>query len=561
MNTLFCVGFDRTPNQSVPDKRRQHDIQEKTITNLYKVSKDNIKSFISFIGEQGSTFSPGTFDFSFYDIGANRDYFKQMQLFVLDFDNSITFNEVKKRADLYEIPILFAVETIESTDQSHFRVAFLNDVSITDLKVTEIILEALIIIFPEASAESKDITRICFGGKNVLYLDKSAPQMNIESLIRNMTLYLKDSRGDTKYKKHLSRFAHRTGIGLTEDKLLNIQMLYDLDKSEIDLISGKISPQSTITEKIIVGSGENLPNKMYLIWFNQLRNNTIDPSVKKNSKNFHRSGFLNNVRQKCQLFRDFESNDRKLNDNELFGLGTNINKIESGAKRFRKILEKHKYFDEQQKKYSDWSFYLSYTKNYMSMPCDYYCPYKDKCQHDIDIRKTSKPSLQEITRISNYKESFVTLSEAEKDFELHFMKAITSTERIWHIIKAQTALGKTTTYLKFLKNTHLKILIVVPTIILKNEVYKKAIKEFGIDNITKSPSIEEYKLTDDLNNYIKHLRKIGKPTNPFLKKKIKENHPCSKILEKYLKKQSDFLNPMGMELQLTEDCSLWMKKH
>jgi hypothetical protein len=90
------------------------------------------------ISLDGRTFCPATFK----DGKRSKESFEQQQLFALDFDGGISFEEVKTRTEKYELPILFAYDTL-STEHDKFRVVFLNDVSVTDRKVAETMQQAM----------------------------------------------------------------------------------------------------------------------------------------------------------------------------------------------------------------------------------------------------------------------------------------------------------------------------------------------------------------------------------------------------------------------------------
>jgi hypothetical protein len=112
------------------------------------VNSDNIKKIVGDIAAKGYSFSPATFN----DGLRCKNNFQQIQLFPLDFDGDISFEDVKKRAYHYDLPILFAYDTFSSEDHDKFRVMFLNDVPIADRVIAEAMLLALGTIFREADA-------------------------------------------------------------------------------------------------------------------------------------------------------------------------------------------------------------------------------------------------------------------------------------------------------------------------------------------------------------------------------------------------------------------------
>lgn len=485
--------------------------------------------------------------------------FDDSKILLLDFvetEGRITFDEVKARAEKYDLPFVYAFNTYP-TDKSGnnytgFQLAFLNDAPVIDKKVKSIVRKALKIIFPGSINTQEKNYSLEPDYYLLKHFDKEIPEINVELLFRKMALYLKDTKGSTHYKSSLREFSNQTGLGLNEDGFPDVSIAETIDSNSIedssdnikniaDQNNGKISPKSIIS---LSRNGENLPTLHYNINIVNQDQNTLNNTSSQDSAASatneikskihlpHRSSVLKDIKTQCRLFSEFKSNTRRLDEDELFGLATNINKIESGAKVFRNILESNSYFSDTPKKYEDWTFNLSYTKNYPSRSCNGFCPYKDECNHGIDLL-TSKPKPKEIIRLANYTENFVSLEEAEADFEQRLLEAVDSHDQLWHILKAQTALGKTEAYLKLLKNTNLRILIAVPTIKLKKEILKRA-KKMGIQYIIISPSLDDYVLTDDIKEEIEYLYRAGKPVTPFLREQIKKKHPCASVLKDYL---------------------------
>lgn len=239
------ISFDNCVNRSKPNSYNTRSIKERIAEKIHRVNQDNLKSFVNFVGKNGCTFSPATFKTTFEDIAMNRESFEQMQSFPLDFNGGISFDDVMSRAKQYDLSVLFAYETLGSKNQDRFRVVFLNDVSIKYVKVAEIMIEALLTIFPEADSRSRDVTQIYFGGKQLLYFDESVPTINIELLFRNMCLYLRDRYGEKHYKDRVYRFSELTGLALTEKKMLDVSLVEVTEKSAF-IQDGTLSPNSII---------------------------------------------------------------------------------------------------------------------------------------------------------------------------------------------------------------------------------------------------------------------------------------------------------------------------
>lgn len=190
-------SFDSRPLLEKPDKMLAGSIKKNLGRSSVTVSENELKEFALNISLYGHTFCPATFK----NKKSCKENFKQQQLFALDFDNKntaspITFEEVKKRAEYYELPVLFAYETLSSINQNKFRVVFLNDVSITDRKLAEAMQLAMGNIFPEADPSCyKDTSKMYYGGKKLMYYNDDVSTINIESIFRNLTENMKDIHG------------------------------------------------------------------------------------------------------------------------------------------------------------------------------------------------------------------------------------------------------------------------------------------------------------------------------------------------------------------------------
>lgn len=98
-----------------------------------------------------------------------------MQLFALDFDDGITFQEIKNRCDSFGLKISFAYHTFSSTkEQEKFRVVFAYEQLIEDTYIIKIIIAILHKIFPECDPMCKNLDRLFLGGKKLIYVDSDA---------------------------------------------------------------------------------------------------------------------------------------------------------------------------------------------------------------------------------------------------------------------------------------------------------------------------------------------------------------------------------------------------
>jgi len=365
---------------------RPHDSEMGAINN--RIAKgagylriEKLKDLAKHVGENGCSFSPATFH---NDI-RSMDNFEQTQLFVLDFDGKLSLKDVYIRAERYDLPILFSYETFSSINNSRFRAVFLNDIPIPDIRVAKIMHGALRMIYPE-SDKNCSVVHVYYGGKQLIDFNESIPTINIDLLIKNMTIYLKDRYGATNYKRHLLNFARTHNISLTKKRFLDIGMEeyqeheeqdthprlykeYPTEASGANPSSNQFSESNGLTNNynnspisIILNRfcGDELSNMRYRINIGDRADDAKDSvrgnergskdnsdigdskeSAVSNSRKIHneyRSYVLNEISSACKLYNEFESGSRRLNHDELLGIGTNLIQVESGIKKFIEIL-------------------------------------------------------------------------------------------------------------------------------------------------------------------------------------------------------------------------------
>ena len=514
---------------------------------VIEINKDDIKQYATAIATEGLTFCPATFKDS-----RSNDNFEQLQLLVLDFDGKISFQEVQDRSQQYGLPMLFAYDTFSSVNHDRFRVAYLSDTSLPDKKSAEIHLSALAAIFPEVDECSKKVSQMYFGSnkQDLIYFDDSIPEINTESLIRNMTTYLRDKHGDTHYKKKIAEFARTHSIALNNRNLLDVSLVSTPTEEDgafetITNQDGKFLPNSIILNKPT--SGKKLPNISYVI--NLVPNRTSNTSVEgaigtkaPRQRTPHRSSMLDDIGDSCRLYMDFIGGDRKLDQNELFGLATNIIQVESGSKHFRDVLDRYPALYSHKYKYWDYNLRYMNQNEYKPMSCSNYCPYKDTCQHSSNIITTAKPQVGTMERVAGYTEVFYPLEECEADLDEKIRAAIGADDTKVHVIKAQTALEKTHTYLNFMKTTTARCLIAVPTNVLKDDVYNRAVAE-EIE-VFKTSSLDDENVKNDtpadIRRTIDYLYKTGQHQliDAYISKVAKERG--IECLQNHLKEKRKF---------------------
>lgn len=502
-------------------------------------SSDKVCSFIKEVGQNGCTFSPATFSNGSKKI----DNFEQMQILVLDFDGDISFQAVCDRAKQCELSLMAAYDTFSSKNHDRFRVIFLNDTSVDNIKAAKIYKSALMEIFPEADKTDCDISKMYYGGKELLYLDESLPKIDMESVLRNMTYYLKKKHGDTNYKKYIKKFAKKHKIRLNKKGLLDISAVNDVTELTGTSDDDKNSQKPIIFYK---SNGEFLSKSCFQIHSeDDCTNNSVEVKHSK-GHNWGDSGKLEDIYCKCRLFREFKTGAKRLHHHELFGLSTNIIYVETGNNVFKDILIRYpEYYDPS--KLQRWEFYLKYNKEskYYPEKCNRFCAYSDICNHGTNILSTVKPERGTMERLASYTETYHSIGEVQRDLRKNFERAINASDSRWHIIKAQTAAGKTEAFLDLMENSDRNLLVAVPTNKLKRDVEDRARKK-GI-KLMATPSLDEMKdeIPEHIWEHIEFLRETGQHTkvHPFINRMAEEEGINS--LKKYLNDQKAFEDHEG----------------
>ena len=502
-------------------------------------SPQDVQRFISSVGSGLRTFCPATFREGIRD----KEHFEQQQAFALDFDNKnsknkVSFEQVKARADLYDLPMLFAYDTLSSVNHNRFRIVFLNDNPVTDIRVSELVLKGLTTIFPEADPCSKSPIQMYFGGENIIYTGvsrNSCPTINVESVVRNTVNFLEQKHGAKHYKPYVTMFYREAGISLDERGNPDISIIEDSAERPGAFVGDNLQNPIIYTKV-----GRKSPT-LYGINFGGKCTRNLSGQKKSNYHRPYELSVLGDVREVCRLFRELHAGERRLSHMELFGIATNMVQIQKGEDKFKEILHTQSYYDNRLQKYSKWEQDLRRIKGYKPYSCSEYCPHSGTCPHGKNILSTAKIKYHQMERIANCENNLVDLDEAWHHFKKQFDLAIASEKSGWHIIKCQTAMGKTEVVTKFLPTTQLRVLVSVSTNRLKREVAER-FKATGIDFVV-SPSLHELK--DEMPCFvwdeIEELLNTGKSPLSLINKAIREDDPeCAKLFQTYKQEMKAF---------------------
>lgn len=248
-----------------------------------------------------------------------------IQLFALDFDGGISISEVLERAEKYRIPAAMYYETMNSVNFSKFRVVFICNIVVTDVKLALLIINCICTIFPEVDHTSKDFSKLYYPGYNIHYRNDTF--FNIYDLLLSTMQYLE--KNDYKNKARIIKaISKKTGIILKNNS-------FYIELNSVINNSGVFSPPplSVEEEEELRKKQENediqpvtIYNNMdndhkssiysYNIYFSDSKRNII--TEQNNGNNYNIKIDFSNC-ERCKLLYDFV-NGRRLPHSEWFGL-------------------------------------------------------------------------------------------------------------------------------------------------------------------------------------------------------------------------------------------------
>ena len=150
---------------------------------------------------------------------------------------------------------------------------------------------------------------------------------------------------------------------------------------------------------------------------------------------------------------------------------------------------------------------------------------------------TAKPTRREVRILK--KECYVDLERAHQDLQNAFQTAMASAENKLYLIKGQTALGKTSTYLNYMKDSVRPVVIAVPTHELKQQIFYDA-NLHGIEAICATPDIATYDISEKVTEEMQDFYDIGAGAYAlrFLAKKLqhmRKDDPDHAKISRFLK--------------------------
>ena len=238
---------------------------------------------------------------------------------------------------------------------------------------------------------------------------------------------------------------------------------------------------------------------------------------KKNRRAVYRNFNFDNLYESCHLYRNFCDGDEFYDVEQLFIIARSLCGAEKGKKQFLDIMAER----NDNTSYHWEAILIAIIKGNIPIASCEECAYCEHCKHGENMLATAKPHKFEVRETKQ--EKYVSINEVSNELNNAFERAVNAQDNKVYIIKAQTGIGKTHTYINYMKDTESPLLIAVPTHELKKEIYRKAIA-MGINNICCTPDIDEYAFSDELRNEINNLYTVGagEYVLDYLRNKLKE---------------------------------------
>lgn len=470
------VNLDHVEYNQKPEKKDIAFINSRIVKCREEIRLEDLAVCV---GNCGCTFTPAVF----HEEKRTIETFEQTSLFALDFDGGIGFEDIKRRADRFNLPIAFAYHTFSSTvTQERFRVVWLHEVSVKNTSAAKIIINLLLKIFPEADKQCADIARMFFGGNELLWLDTSA-SIDIATLSEAYYKY-EFLKNKNNCIRSVDLFAKKHNVA-TEDGYLQIFRVYSNDRIEGD---------SSCNSGIYI-LNEDFPSFFISQPYHR---NIREKAVQKSKNALLRIKDFDNLTACCELYKDFVEGRRITNHDERFLLLTNLLHIESGRKNFFHYLGQHTDNIEE------WEYQADYIKkrSYTPKSCGAECPYVDTCNHRCNICQTLLAKKGNTVIQKQEDTNYCSIDEVYTKVTEDVVDAVNSNQAGLYLITAQTAVGKTSAYCNIVEeDTSRRYLIAVPTNMLKRQVYSKL--KFYAD-VYATPSYDEIGLPKYITDLIQY---------------------------------------------------------
>lgn len=209
--------------------------------------------------------------------------------------------------------------------------------------------------------------------------------------------------------------------------------------------------------------------------------------------------------ESCLLYRDFIEG-RIEDTGQIYHLARGMCGAEKGRNKFLEIMGSEENSNKHYRLLHWKEILTAIIKDDVPVPLCDSCEYCDSCSHSENMLSTVKPSKREIRVLQ--KEKFTNIDTAYMDLQNAFQRAAESQDNRIYIIKGQTALGKTSTYIEYMKKSSRPVVIAVPTHELKEQIIRDA-RVCGVNDICGTPDINTYGISSEIIDEMNDIYRIG----------------------------------------------------
>ncbi len=441
----IVVHLDEQEFTKKPDKKMAGIISNRIARKRVKIS---LKDFSHYVGEKGVTFTRALFLER-----RSKDFFQEQVLFAVDVDKGLSYQEFMERSKSYDILPFLVYDTFSAAEkQEKFRAVYLLETVIQKKILVELFNMMLFKVFPEADESCQDVSRLFYGGKGIKYFNERNV-LNIERLVVAFQCEMK-KKDPKNYRRNIEKMAEDYGIACKD----GCMRIYRKDL----VVDDKIPQGADILGGMVVEYGSIKKKE-------KIKKEVKCEKEKNNSENSSNFPILRIDKDKlsiyCYLYKKHLA--EHLHHNLKFLLATNLQYIKGGKSLFMAGIE-----EEEIESKKNWEMEWKQIKSYGYKPQSCMrggCPYVKKCKVDSIYSKLTWKIIP-----LRKKESYITLEDAQNELRQYLHEAVEAKDRGIHLIKAQTALGKTQAYCDLAcEKSNQAFMFVVPTLDLQDEIVKR----------------------------------------------------------------------------------------
>lgn len=426
---------------------------EKAKVNAFSVNNNlvrnieelSIEEIAVAVGKNGRAFSR-----ALLKGGRCTENFVQQHFLVLDFDDTISYKEFKKRCEQKRLPFAFTYKTLSySRKECKFRAVFVMNITVTDQTFAKAMNCLIHKVFPEDDQSCQDIPRMMYGGKGLIDVNYDA-RIDIMDLVYAAQDYMQETQPGN-YSRDLQTLAKKIEVQIC-DGCLGFYKKEDIP-DDLDALM-------VIQGDIVMVCREEEENS-------RTERRRVEKDNTGGCLRMIRGYDEETLQSLCPLLYDYIHAEEDMEHVFKYILASSLVHISGGKTIFFKYLMHH-----ESKWKSDWERRL---KKLYPKHCRGICPYSAKCNCDSLYQKLTCKIIQ-TSKVEKYFPLEVCVDSL--DDSLH--EAVGNQEEGIYLIKGQTALGKTEVYCRIVQEmTDKKFLIAVPTCKLQDEVAER-LEEKGV---------------------------------------------------------------------------------